>query len=161
MAAYPPESMAVVCILMEAEARTYRKMVGHLRMNRSLAMKIGLPKIPSKGTMWRAYGMIPEPYLRGVHTRSHRQHHGDRLVGRGQHRLLQQQVRPVVQRPPRLGQAQARLGQAAQHRRRLHQDRPRLPGHRRVHLRHHRIVADAGKDRRGHGFLLHGRGLPD
>ena len=69
MAAYPPKAMAVVCILMEAEARTYRKMVGHLRMNRGLAMKIGLPKIPSKSTIWRAYGMIPEPYLREVHTR--------------------------------------------------------------------------------------------
>ena len=61
--------MAVVCILMEAEARTYRKMVGHLRMNRGLAMKIGLPRIPSKSTIWRAYGMIPESYLREVHTR--------------------------------------------------------------------------------------------
>ena len=69
MTAYPPKAMTVVCILMEAEARTYRKMVGHLRMNRSLAMKIGLPKIPSKSTIWRAYGTIPEPYLRGVHTR--------------------------------------------------------------------------------------------
>ena len=48
MAAYSPKAMAVVCILMEAEARTYRKMVGHLRMNRGLAMKIGLPKIPSE-----------------------------------------------------------------------------------------------------------------
>ena len=69
MTAYPPKAMTVVCILMEAEARTYRKMVGHLRMNRSLAMKIGLPKIPSKSTIWRAYGMISEPYLREVHTR--------------------------------------------------------------------------------------------
>ena len=58
--AYPPKAMTVVCIFMEAEARTYRKMVGHLRMNRGLAMKIGLPKIPSKSTIWRAYGMIPE-----------------------------------------------------------------------------------------------------
>ena len=69
MTAYPPKAMTVVCILMEAEARTYRKMVGHLRMNRSLAMKIGLPRIPSKSTIRRAYGMIPEPYLREVHTR--------------------------------------------------------------------------------------------
>ena len=69
MTAYPPKVMTVVCTLMEAEARTYRKMVDHLRMNRSLAMKIGLPKIPSKCTIWRAYGMIPEPYLREVHTR--------------------------------------------------------------------------------------------
>ena len=90
----------------------------------------------------------------------HRWRHGDRLVGRGQHRLLQQQVRSVVQHPPRPGQAQARLGQAAQHRRCLHQDRPRLPGHRRVHLRHHRIVADAGKDRRRRRLLLLGLGLP-
>ena len=69
MTAYPPKAMAVVCILMEAEARTYRKMVGHLRMNRGLAMKIGLPKLPSKSTIWRAYGRIPEPYLREVHIR--------------------------------------------------------------------------------------------
>ena len=29
----------------------------------------GLSRIPSKGATWRAYGMIPEPYLREVHTR--------------------------------------------------------------------------------------------
>ena len=52
-----------------AEARTYRKMVGYLGMNCSPAMKIGLPKIPSKSTIWRAYDMIPEPYLRGIHMR--------------------------------------------------------------------------------------------
>ena len=69
MTAYPPKAMAVVCIIMEAEARTYRKMVGHLRMNRGLAMKIELPKIPSKSTIWRAYGMILESYLREVHAR--------------------------------------------------------------------------------------------
>ena len=69
MTAYQPKAMTVVCTLMEAETRAYRKMVGHLRMNQSLAMKIGLPKIPSKSTIWRAYGMIPEPYLREVHTR--------------------------------------------------------------------------------------------
>ena len=69
MTAYPPKVMAVVCILMEAEARTYRKMVDHLRMNRSLAMKIEMSKMPPKSTIWRAYGMIPEPYLRETHTR--------------------------------------------------------------------------------------------
>ena len=69
MTAYPPKAMAVACILMEAEARTCRKMVGHLRMNRSLAMKIGLPRIPSKSTIRRAYGMVPETCLREVHTR--------------------------------------------------------------------------------------------
>ena len=68
----------------EAEARTYRKMVGHLRMNRGLAMKIGLPKIPSKSTIWRAYGMIPEQPAGGPHE-DHRRRHGDRFGGRGQH----------------------------------------------------------------------------
>ena len=66
MTAYPSKAMAVVCILMEAEACTYRKTVGHLRMNRSLAMKIGLSKIPSKSTIRRACGLIPEAYLREV-----------------------------------------------------------------------------------------------
>ena len=49
--------------------KTYRKMVGYLRMHPDLVSRIGLPKIPSKSTIWRAYGMIPEPYLREVHTR--------------------------------------------------------------------------------------------
>ena len=69
MIAYPPKSMAVVCILMEAEARTYRKMVGHLRINPNLVRRVGLSRMPSKSTIWRAYGMIPETYLREVHTR--------------------------------------------------------------------------------------------
>ena len=55
MTAYPPKAMAVVCILMETEARTYRKMVDHLRMSRGLAMKIGLPRIPSKSTIWALF----------------------------------------------------------------------------------------------------------
>ena len=69
MTAYPPKAMAVVCIMMEAEMKTYRKMVGYLRMHPDLVSRIGLPKIPSKSTIWCAYGMIPEPYLREVHTR--------------------------------------------------------------------------------------------
>ena len=56
MTAYPPKAMAVACIPMEAGARACRKTVGRLR-------------IPSKGAIWRAYGMIPEAYLREVHTR--------------------------------------------------------------------------------------------
>ena len=67
MTAYPPKAMVVVCILMGAEARTYRKMVDHLRINPNLVRTVGLPRIPSKGAIWRAYGMIPEPYLREVH----------------------------------------------------------------------------------------------
>ena len=69
MTAYPPKTMAVVCILMEAETKTYRKMVGYLRMHPDLVSRIGLPRIPSKSTIWRAYGMIPEQYLREIHTR--------------------------------------------------------------------------------------------
>ena len=69
MTAYPPKAMAVVCTLMEAEARTCRKTVDHLRINPNLARMVGLLRIPSKGAIWRAYGLIPEPYLREVHTR--------------------------------------------------------------------------------------------
>ena len=61
--------MAVICIMKEAEMRTYRKMTGYLRMNPDLVCKIGLSKIPFKSTMWRACGMIPESYLREVHVR--------------------------------------------------------------------------------------------
>ena len=69
MTAYPPRAMAAVCILMEAEMKTYRKMVGYLRMHPDVVRRIGLPGVPSKSTIWRAYGMIPEPYLREVHLR--------------------------------------------------------------------------------------------
>ena len=63
MTAYPPKAMAAVCIVMEAERKTYRKMVGHLRNNRDTVVKIGLHKIPSKSTIARAYGLIPDWYL--------------------------------------------------------------------------------------------------
>ena len=69
MTAYPPKSMATICIMMEAEMKTYRKMVGYLRMHPDTVNRMGLTKIPSKSTIWRSYGMIPEPYLREVHTR--------------------------------------------------------------------------------------------
>ena len=69
MTAYPPKAMAVICIMKEAEMRTYGKMAGYLRMNPDLVRKIGLSKIPSKSTMWRACGMIPEAYLRKIHMR--------------------------------------------------------------------------------------------
>ena len=67
MMAYPPKAMAVVCIVMEAERKTYRKMVGHLRNNRDIVMKIGLHGIPFKSTIARAYGLIPDQYLMEVH----------------------------------------------------------------------------------------------
>ena len=69
MTAYPPKAMAVVCILMEAEMKTYRKMVGYLRMHPDVVRRIGLSGASSKNTIWRAYGRIPESYLRGVRLR--------------------------------------------------------------------------------------------
>ena len=35
MTAYPPRAMTAVCIVMEAGRKAYRKMVGHLRNNRT------------------------------------------------------------------------------------------------------------------------------
>ena len=70
MTAYPPRAMVAVCIAMEAERKTYRKMVGHLRNNRDTVVKIGLHKIPSKSTIARAYGLIPDRYLTEVHRRA-------------------------------------------------------------------------------------------
>ena len=69
MTAYPPKAMAVVCTMIEAEMKTYRKMVDYLRMHPDIVSRIGLSWIPSNSTMWRAYGLIPESYLREVHLR--------------------------------------------------------------------------------------------
>ena len=69
MIAYPPKAMAVICILMEAEMKTYRKMVGYLKMHPDIVCRIGLSGVPSKNTIWRAYGRIPESYLCEVHLR--------------------------------------------------------------------------------------------
>ena len=38
-------------------------------MHPEIVRWIGLPRVPSKSTIRRAYGMIPEPYLRVVHLR--------------------------------------------------------------------------------------------
>ena len=67
MTAYPPMAMAAVCIMLEAERTTYHKMVGILRNNHAMATKMGLTKIPSKSTIARSYGLIPEWYLVHVH----------------------------------------------------------------------------------------------
>ena len=53
MTAYPPMAMGIVCIMLEAERTTYRKMVGMLRNNHAMAAKMGLTKIPSKSTIAR------------------------------------------------------------------------------------------------------------
>ena len=58
MIAYPPKAMAAVCIMMEAEMKN-RKMVGHLRMRHDAAHRIGMSRMPSKSTIWRAYAMLP------------------------------------------------------------------------------------------------------
>ena len=67
MTAYPPMAMAAVCIMLEAERTTYRKMAGIPRNNHAMATKMGLTKIPSKSTIARSYGLIPEWYLVHVH----------------------------------------------------------------------------------------------
>ena len=67
MTAYPPIAMGIVCIMLEAERTTYRKMMGILRNNHAMAAKMGLTKIPSKSTIARSYGLIPEWYLVHVH----------------------------------------------------------------------------------------------
>ena len=63
MTAYPPIAMTAVCIMLEAERTTYRKMVGMLRNNHAMATKMGLTKIPSKrhdSTFLRADpGVVP------------------------------------------------------------------------------------------------------
>ena len=50
MKAYRPNAMAVVCIMLEVERTTYRKMVGILRNNTVMTSKIGLESVPSKST---------------------------------------------------------------------------------------------------------------
>ncbi len=67
MTAYPPMAMGIVCVMPEAERTTYRKMAGIPRNNRSMAAKTGLKKIPSKSTIARSYGLIPEWYMVQVH----------------------------------------------------------------------------------------------
>ena len=67
MTAYPPMTIGIVCVMLEAECTTYRKMVGLLRNNHAMATKMGLTKIPSKSTIARSYGLIPEWYLVHVH----------------------------------------------------------------------------------------------
>ena len=67
MAAYSPSAMGIVCIMLEAERTTCRKMAGIPRNNHSMAARMGLKKIPSKSTIVRSYGMIPEWDMVQVH----------------------------------------------------------------------------------------------
>ena len=59
MAAYPPRAMVAVCIVMEAERKTYRKMVGHLRNNRGTVAKIGLRKVQTHVVQQAGYPSLP------------------------------------------------------------------------------------------------------
>ena len=95
MTAYPPGAMAAVCIMLEAQRTTYRKMVGILRNNSAMAAKMGLEKIPSKSTIARAYGLIPEWYLAEAHRIAIREVE-DRLLGSRQYRVLVPAVCQVV-----------------------------------------------------------------
>jgi len=68
--AYSPKMMAAVCIIQEFKRTTYRSMADRLRSNRSMAEKIGFAgATPSRSTISRAYGLIPESYFELVHKR--------------------------------------------------------------------------------------------
>ena len=66
MKAYPPKAMAAVCLFMEAVDETRRGMSSYLRFHQDTAGQMGLCRIPSKSTISRAYGLIPEGYLAGA-----------------------------------------------------------------------------------------------
>ena len=83
MTAYQPKAMAVVCILMEAEARTYRKMVSHLRMNRGPCHEDRAAQDTLKEHHAARLRHDPRAIpARGPHS-DHRRRHGDRIACRG------------------------------------------------------------------------------
>jgi len=59
--------MTVIYILVEAEKKAYRKMVGYFSAHHGMLSKIVLSKSSSKNTTWRAYVMIPKSYLYDIH----------------------------------------------------------------------------------------------
>ena len=68
LAAYPPKTMAIICILLEAERTTYRKMAAKLIANHELAKKLNLLNgTPSKNTIWCAGCKIPDSYFKSMH----------------------------------------------------------------------------------------------
>lgn len=70
MTAYPPRIMAVVCIIRDAEQKTFRRTSDYLRASPDLRRKLGLAgRIPSSSTISRSYSMIPERYLYEIHRR--------------------------------------------------------------------------------------------
>ena len=66
---YSPKTMAAICILKEAEKKTFRGISGHINSHKDLQAKLGLDTIPDKSTIHRAYSQIPESYLNEVHAR--------------------------------------------------------------------------------------------
>ena len=66
---YSPKTMAAICILKEAEKKTFRGISGHIKSNKELQAKLGLDTVPSKNAIHRAYSLIPESYLNEIHAR--------------------------------------------------------------------------------------------
>ena len=95
MTAYPPMAMAAVCIMLEAEHTTHRKMAGIPRNNHAMATKMGLTKIPLQRydtTFLRADPrVVPGTCAPDSHPRG-----GCRIAGRRQHRIFLPEVRQVV-----------------------------------------------------------------
>ncbi len=58
---YLPRTMAIVCIMLEAERRTYRKMVRCLHADQKTARRMELlpGNIPSKNMIRNSYWLIP------------------------------------------------------------------------------------------------------
>jgi hypothetical protein len=57
-------AMAQILALMNAMHFDYRQMEGHLALNRALCSGLGLPRPPSRMTLWRAQQRFSEPWLR-------------------------------------------------------------------------------------------------
>ena len=127
MTAYPPMAMAAVCIMLEAERTTYRKMVGMLRNNHAMATKMGLTKIPSKSTIARSYGLIPEWYLVHVHQTVIREVDAGSLAGDSTGFSYLRFIRWFDVRADKFPD-QKGMGQDARHRGYPHQGDNRLPG---------------------------------
>ena len=63
------KAMAAACVLMETGIKTYKKMVVFLSIHPDMIRKVGLRKMSSKGTIWRAYSRIPEWCLHKIRLR--------------------------------------------------------------------------------------------
>ncbi len=158
MTAYPPGAMAAVCIMFEAQRTTYRKMVGILRNNGTMAAKMGLDRIPSKSTIARAYGLIPEWYLAEAHRIAIREVEAGSLAADSTGYSYLRFVRWLDVRTDSF--CTRRMGQTARNRGYPHQGDNRLHGDRQRGGRHKRVVCDALQAKPGHRRLLPGFCVP-